>query len=132
MNLPFSITGTVQAGNRIGRTFDMPTANISPAEDISSLSHGVYYSTIDIDGTEYPAITNLGIRPTVSNDGRVNAETFIYDYDGDLYGKTVTVNLLVFHRPEQKFPSLEELKKAVTDDFHSGRVFHRDLCRTVS
>lgn len=124
MNLPFSITGTVQAGNRIGRTFDMPTANISPEEDISDLVHGVYYSTIEVDGTYHPAITNLGIRPTVSNDGRVNAETFIYDYDGDLYGKSVKVTLLDFHRPEQKFSSLDELRNAVTDDFHSGRLFH--------
>ncbi len=125
MNLPFSMTGTVQEGNRLGRTFDMPTANISPAEDISSLMHGVYYSTIDIDGTKYPAITNLGIRPTVSIDGRVNAETFIYDYVGDLYGKAVEVTLLDFHRPEQKFSSLDELYRTITDDQRLGRIFHR-------
>ncbi|MCR5673690.1 MAG: riboflavin kinase [Lachnospiraceae bacterium] len=124
MNLPVTLHGKVQSGNRIGRTFDMPTANITPKEDLSGLTFGVYYSVITLDGKEYPSITNLGVRPTVSDDGRVNAETFIYDYDDDIYDKDVAVTLLSFRRSEQRFNSLDELFFTVKDDFRAGAKFH--------
>ena len=124
MKLPVTLSGTVQSGNRIGRTFDMPTANIVPEEDISDLTFGVYYSEITIDGKKYPAITNLGVRPTVSDDGGVNAETFIYDYEDQIYDKRVRVTLLEFRRNEQRFGSLDELFETVKDDFRAGKEFH--------
>ena len=124
MNLPVTLSGTVQAGNRIGRTFDMPTANIVPEEDVSDLTYGVYYSVITIGKEQYPAITNLGVRPTVSDDGGVNAETFIYDYEDQIYDKRVTVTLLEFRRKEQRFASLDELYRTVDDDFREGARFH--------
>ena len=119
-----TLTGTVTSGEQIGRTYDMPTANITPAEDISHLQHGVYYSTIKIDGTQYPAITDLGTRPTVAKSGPVRAETFIYGFDGDLYGKSVEVTLCEFRRAEQKFTSLEELYETVKEDFRAGELYH--------
>ena len=124
MKLPVTLSGTVQSGNRIGRTFDMPTANIVPEEDVSGLTFGVYFSVITIDEKQYPSITNLGVRPTVSDDGGVNAETFIYDYEDQIYDKRVSVTLLEFRRDEQKFGSLDELYAAVKDDFRAGARFH--------
>lgn len=124
MTLPVTLEGTVSSGSHTGRTYDMPTANITPAEDISGLSYGVYYSVITIDGTDHPSITDLGVRPTVSDDGGVRAETYIYAYDGDLYGKRVSVTLLKFRRSEMKFSSLDELYETVRDDFRAGARFH--------
>ena len=124
MTLPFTITGSVQTGNRIGSKHAMPTANITPREDISDLAHGVYYSVITIGDRSYPSITNLGVRPTVSDEGRVNAETFIFDHDEDLYGKVVSVTLLEFRRCEERFDSLDELIKVVHDDFREARKYH--------
>ena len=82
------------------------------------------YVKYTVDGKEYPAITNLGVRPTVSDDGSVCAETYVYDYSGDLYGKNVTVKLLQFRRSEQKFSSVDDLFKTVDDDFREGRIYH--------
>lgn len=125
MKLPVTLTGAVTPGNKIGRRFSMPTANIYPNENISGLTYGVYYSTITIDGRGYFSITNLGVRPTVSEGNRVNAETFIYDFQGDLYGKIVSVTLLKFRRNEKRFDSLDELYKTVEDDFRAGAEFHK-------
>ena len=124
MNLPQTITGTVQHGNEIARRFGTPTANITAFEDVSALERGVYYSDITIDGRTYHSITNLGVRPTVSSSGRVNAETFIYDLDDDIYGKRVSVTLLDFRRPEKKFASTAQLFETVKDDLLAGRAYH--------
>ena len=129
MKLPFTLTGTVMHGRSLGQTYDMPTANIVPAEDVSALEHGVYFSTIMIDGISHPSITNLGVRPTVSNDGTVNAETYIYDMSADIYDKNVSVRLLKFHRPEQKFASTDDLFETVREDFRAGRLYH-DRCHS--
>ncbi len=122
--LPFTLTGIVIHGQSMGNTYDSPTANIIPEEDVSSLSHGVYYSVVEIDGQSHPAITNLGVRPTVNEDGRVNAETYIYSYDEDLYGRAIKVTLLVFARPEKKFDSVDELFETVRSDLQKGAVYH--------
>ena len=128
MKLPVTLTGAVTPGNKIGRRFSMPTANIYPNENISGLTYGVYYSTITIDGKDYFGITNLGVRPTVSEGNRVNAETFIYDFKGDLYGKIDSVTLLKFRRNEKRFDSLDELYRTVEDDFRAGAEFHKTDC----
>ncbi len=124
MNLPVTLSGTVTSGSHTGRTYDMPTANIIPEEDVSGLVYGVYYSTINIDGKDYPSITDLGVRPTVGDDCGVRAETYIYDFDGDLYGNRVLVTLLEFRREEKRFDSLDELYETVKDDFRAGAHYH--------
>lgn len=123
MNLPFVLTGTVTHGRSFGRTIDMPTANIVPQEDVSELSFGVYYSVITVDGVSYRAITNLGRRPTVDDGDFVNAESFIYDFDGDLYDKEIAVTLLEFRRPERKFESFEALSLAMHEDLEAGKEY---------
>ncbi|MCR5723192.1 MAG: riboflavin kinase [Lachnospiraceae bacterium] len=121
--LPFTLTGTVEHGRSFGRTIDMPTANIIPREDVSELSFGVYYSVITVDGASYRAITNLGRRPTVEDGDFINAESFIYDFRGDLYDRDISVKLLEFRRPEKKFDSFEELSKAMHEDLEAGKKY---------
>jgi riboflavin kinase/FMN adenylyltransferase len=80
----------------------------------------VYYSTVLVDGKEYLGLTNVGVKPTVGSDS-VLLETYIYDFDRDIYGQTVTVSLREFKRPEKKFESVEELKKALANDIEEGK-----------
>lgn len=125
MQLPVTLTGYIIHGKHLGTRFGMPTANIDPAEDTSELPFGVYFSVMEVDEKKYPAITNLGTRPTVSNDGRVNAETFICGYNGDLYGKEAKITLLFFHRPEKRFDSADDLFHTISQDIIAGAKFHQ-------
>ena len=121
--VPFTISGKVVGGNKLGRTIDIPTANIFPKEDVSKMAFGVYYSKVLIGGKSYKAITNLGIKPTIADNSKVNAESFIYDFDGDIYDNEITVELLEFKRPERKFSSFEELGIQMKKDLEEGRVY---------
>ena len=79
--------------------------------------HGVYAAKCTVDGKEYKAIANIGVRPTVvSNAENVNCETHIIGFSGDLYGKTVPIRLCHFLRDEKKFSSVDELKSAILAD----------------
>lgn len=125
MKLPLLLTGTVIKGNHIGTGLDMPTANIVPDVDVSEYEKGVYYSETAVDGITYKSISNLGCKPTVSDESTVNLETFIFDYEGELYGKVIRVELLEFRRKEQKFANLAELKETVHRDFAAGREYNK-------
>lgn len=126
MNLPYVLSGRVEAGNHLGNTVGMPTANITPLEDVSMLEKGVYYSDVLIGEKTFHAITNLGTKPTVNSTDTLNAESFIYDFDGDIYGEDITVRLLEFKRPEMRFPSFDMLAKQMEDDIEKGREFHKN------
>ncbi len=105
----------VSAGQHLGHRLGMPTINqILPAEWVTP-RFGVYASSVEIDDEVYTGVTNIGIRPTVGADTPL-AETWIRDYDGDLYGKTVTVCPIRFLRDEHKFDSLDELRAQVQAD----------------
>lgn len=123
MKLPLTLTGTVIKGNHIGTGLDMPTANIIPDADVSEYLKGVYYSITRINGRNYKSISNLGCKPTVQDSKKINLETFIFDYEGELYGMPIEVDLLEFRRPERKFESLQELKETVHLDFDAGRKY---------
>ena len=85
----------------------------------------VYATSVEIDGVSYPAITNIGSNPTVDSDKSIKAETHIIGFDGDLYGKTITVNFIKILRGETKFESIEELKKQLSfDKDEAVRVFN--------
>ena len=81
---------------------------------------GVYVSRILVDGKYYGGITNIGKKPTITGDNPVGVETFIFGLEDDLYGKPIEVQLLNFERPEQKFESLEQLKKQLEADKEYG------------
>ena len=108
------IEAEVVSGNRLGRKLSFPTANmdISAREDITN---GVYRSTVEIDGKQYNAMSNVGIRPSVESTGRW-LETHIFDFSGDLYGRILTVHLVEKIRNERKFSSVAELRAQLEHD----------------
>jgi riboflavin kinase/FMN adenylyltransferase len=117
---PHRFTGKVVEGKKLGRTIGIPTANLEVPAGLVQLPHGVYACKAEVDGKEYPAVTNIGVRPTV-NGQNVNAECHLLDFAGDLYGKTLTIAFHKFLRPEQKFESLEALKSQITADIAQVR-----------
>ena len=112
---PHFLSGEVVSGRKLGRTIGVPTANILIPDDVVVPKLGVYACETVIDGKTYVAVTNIGSRPTVGGH-QVRAESWILDFDGDLYGKQMTVIFHQFLRPEQKFDSLEALKQQIRQD----------------
>ncbi|MBO5447934.1 MAG: riboflavin biosynthesis protein RibF [Ruminococcus sp.] len=109
----FGFTLPVEHGNELGRTWSFPTINqIIPKGQILP-GFGVYCSRVITDSHIYYGVTNVGIKPTVSEKAIPLAETYIIGFNGDLYGKTVEIRLDSFVRPEKKFGSLEELKAEI-------------------
>lgn len=103
-------------GNEIARTMDYPTINqIIPHTNVIPRL-GAYASSAEVDGRVFRAITNIGVRPTVTDSGETVMETHILGYNGDLYGKRVTVSLKKFLRPEKKFKDLSGLKAQIAED----------------
>ncbi len=122
---PFMVYGEVLHGNRLGRTLGMPTINQLPPENKLLPPFGVYYSEVEIDGNVYKGITNIGLKPTVNKGEGVGVETFIYNFNQEIYGDNVTVRLFHFKRPEQKFDNIEELKKQIKSDVEEGLYYHK-------
>lgn len=116
----FFLVGSVQKDRQIGRTLGFPTANIEYPQGKFSLKAGVYETRVTIDGKEYKGITNYGARPTFDND-TVWTETYLDGFDGDLYGKTLTVEFVRFLRNVEKFDSADSLKKQLQTDIRRVR-----------
>jgi len=112
---PYFLTGTVVKGRQLGRTIGIPTANILLPPELAIPKLGVYACKADVDGKLYAAVTNIGSRPTVDGH-QVRAESWLLDFEGDLYGKRLTLAFHHFLRPEQKFGSLDELKAQILQD----------------
>ncbi|MCR5208854.1 MAG: riboflavin biosynthesis protein RibF [Lachnospiraceae bacterium] len=123
---PYSFKGIVRHGRQLGRTIGMPTANIIPEDGKILPPYGVYHSRCILDGKEIlKGISNIGRKPTVKNDTAVNIETFLFDWDKDIYGCSLEVEFMHFARPEKKFGSVEELKAAMQADIETCR---KDTC----
>lgn len=116
----YYLEGTVEHGRRLGRTIGMPTANVIPPPEKLLPPNGVYYSRVHCMGKEYRSITNIGCKPTVSDENVMGAESYLYDFTGDIYGQDIKVELLSFRRPEMKFESVEALKKQMRADIEAG------------
>jgi len=118
----FGFETIVEHGRRIGSSLGFPTINQKYPEDLVLPKFGVYVSQTLVDGKFYRSITNIGIKPTVKSD-YVIAETNIFDFSKDLYGKKLELELLDFLREERKFESLDELRKTIADDCEKARNF---------
>ena len=116
------LTGTVVTGRRLGRSLGFPTANIELPQGVIVPRHGVYACRAYVGEKSYMAVCNVGNRPTVQGH-QVRTETWLLDFDGDLYGQSVTLEFMYFLRPEQRFESLDALKKAVLCDAENTRKF---------
>ena len=112
---PHILTGTVIPGHQLGRRLGFPTANMLLPKELVIPKKGVYACRCAINGTRYPAVTNICTRPTVAGIG-ITVESWILGYQGDLYGREIRLEFLKFLRPELKFPSLADLQEAVRED----------------
>lgn len=122
LGTPYTIAATVEHGNRIGRTIGFPTVNLMPAANKLLPPSGVYYSGVLVHGKKYRGISNVGCKPTVTDERVIGVETYLYDFDEEIYGESIEVYLYAFKRPEQQFGSLEELKAQLQEDIRAGRT----------
>lgn len=120
---PFSLRGTVTDGRHVGNKMGYPTANVLFPRDGLIPAHGVYAVTVRVGRQLYLGISNVGTRPTFDDDDQVNCETFLFDFNGNLYGKTIQVSFLRFLRPERAFPSAEALYEQVKKDIQYAKQF---------
>ena len=119
---PHMLSGQVISGRKLGRTLGIPTANLALPEEVVALPYGVYACKAAIDGDTYLAVTNIGNRPTVGGH-HTTVEPWLLDFDGDLYGKTLTLSFHRFLRPEKKFPDLDALKEEIVKNAGECRKF---------
>lgn len=118
---PYSIMGSVQKGFGIGSgILDIPTANVPLKKNMVKAKNGVYKTTVILDNKAYKGITNIGTAPTNPKKKPIS-ETFILDFDGNIYSKKITVILEDFMRPEKKFKDFESLKKRISADIEKRR-----------
>jgi riboflavin kinase/FMN adenylyltransferase len=119
---PYSLTAEVINGQKLARNLGFPTLNQRIPEGIAVPRFGVYVSRVRGLGDDRFGITNVGMRPTVKGD-LLCAETHIFDFNGDLYGQTLTIELLHFLRAEAPFPSLEALTDQVLRDIEEAKKY---------
>ncbi len=121
---PYGIEGQIIHGAQRGRTIGFPTANLKPTNRVIP-KYGVYATATLIDGTWRRGITNVGVRPTFENEAEPSIETFIFDYDGDLYGDVLRVRFLYRIRDERKFSGIEELKSQIQKDTQKALLYFK-------
>lgn len=122
---PHTLSDTVRYGYRLGSTIGFPTINMAFDEGVLVPPHGVYATKayFGTDPSEYIAVTNIGVRPTVTDEHAVSVESYILDFDGDLYGKAVRVDFFSFLRPERRFGSVDELKAQIAKDINNTKAY---------
>ena len=112
---PYGVEGVIIRGNRRGHTIGFPTANLHPHNRVIP-KFGVYATATLIDGKWRRSITNIGVRPTFENEAEPSIESYVFDFDGDLYGDVLRVRFLHRIRDERKFSGIDELKAQIEKD----------------
>lgn len=123
----YSLTGIVSKGKQLGRTIGFPTANIKIVEEYKLIpQNGVYIVQSNLDGITYYGMMNIGTRPTV--DGTTQTiEIHFFEFNKDIYNQKITVSLLKWMRSEQKFETVDALKKQLNKDKQTAQVFIENL-----
>lgn len=120
---PHTLTDVIRTGYHLGTKMGTPTINMSFPQGVIIPRHGVYAAKAYIDGQEYMSVTNVGIRPTVSDSGNVNVESFLLDFRGNLYGHRARIDFYKFLRPERKFDDVNELAAQIKSDAQTTREY---------
>ena len=120
MGRPFSLRGKVARGEHRGTGLGFPTVNLSIDAKMALPPDGVYATWANIDGQEYQAMTNIGRRPTFGDNNERTIESFIINYNYDVYGKEVKIEIIQRLREEKAFDNVEELKKQIAEDVKRG------------
>ena len=125
---PYGFTSKVLHGEHIGHSLGFPTVNQIIPEKLVEPKFGVYATLVVVDGKEYLGVTNFGIKPTVSgNNSQPRAETFIVDYECEIYGRYVGLYFLKMLREEKRFSSLDELKENIALDVEKAKLYYKEL-----
>jgi riboflavin kinase / FMN adenylyltransferase len=120
LGYPWFVTGVVEHGDRRGRELGFPTANIR-LDPQCGLRHGVYAVRVGVGDKRYDGVANFGRRPMFDT-GVVLLEAFLFDFAGDLYGKTLDVAFIAWIRPELKFDTVGELVRRMEEDAGIARA----------
>jgi len=121
---PYGVEGVIIRGNRRGHTIGFPTANLKPHNRVMP-KFGVYATATLVQGVWRRSITNIGVRPTFEKDSEPSIESYLFDFDGDLYGDVLRVRFLHRIRDERKFAGIDELKAQIERDTATARnYFH--------
>lgn len=113
----YSITGIIVEGHQVGRCMGFPTANIHPSNPDKLLpACGVYAIHAEVGAQRYGGVLNIGHRPTLNNGNNLSIEAHLFDFEGNLYGKTLTVSLVARLRDELRFESREDLQQQIHAD----------------
>lgn len=123
---PYGVEGQIIHGDRRGRTIGFPTANLHPRNRVIP-KYGVYATANLIDGVWRRSITNVGVRPTFAGDKEPSIESYVFDFDGDLYGDVLRVRFLHRIRDEKKFGGIEELKLQIAEDSQTALNYFKRL-----
>lgn len=126
----YSIGGEVVVGNRLGKKIGFPTSNLNIDKTMVAPPNGVYITLCSYNGVTYPSITNVGNKPTIGKYSK-NIETHIFNFDMELYGKTIRVEFLEKMRDERKFDSVEELSKEIMANCITAKAYHRKHDYTI-
>jgi len=118
---PFSLNGRVTGGAGQGLELGFPTANLDIAPEQALPADGVYATWAYIDGKAYQSMTNVGKHPTFGGSQRT-VEVYVLDYHSDLYGHELKIDIMAQLRSEERFDTVDELKKQITEDVKQGRA----------
>lgn len=117
LSRPYQISGTVVKGNQLGRTIGFPTANVKIHTNLKLIpATGVYAVRVEINDKLYFGVLNVGNNPTVNASNQTHIEVYIFDFDKEIYGSSITLFFDNYLRNERKFANLDELKKAISND----------------
>jgi len=116
----YNLRGRVVHGKKLGRKLGFPTANLQVCPECLVPAYGVYASTVTVNGVQYGAATNVGVRPSV-DDGAPSVEAYILDYDQDLYGHELEIAFVRFLRPEMRFENVQDLIDQMRQDVDQTR-----------
>ena len=120
---PYSISGRVVHGDKLGRTIGFPTANVQLRHNRPPLSGIFAVRTLDGQGRRRDGAASLGLRPTVDHSGRPKLEVHLFDFAGDLYGQHLRIDFLHKIRDEKKYPDLDALKARIAEDCDIAREY---------
>jgi len=123
LGYPYFVSGEVKHGNKIGRTIGFPTINLIPPSNKLLPAYGVYITKVTIDGIVYHGVTNVGCKPTIEGENPVGIETYILDFEQDVYDKVVSITFIKKIREERKFPNLDCLLEQMRFDVNEARYY---------
>ena len=130
---PHTLQDTVHSGYHLGTRLGAPTINMDFPEGVIVPRHGVYAAKVFLeDGSSHIAVSNIGVRPTVSDGQRVNVESHLLEFHGNLYGRQVRVEFYRFLRDEIKFDKYEDLSRQIHQDAEEARAYFRQFPDSTS